>query len=96
MYKYYEHDIVHLGTMICSLWVECDLIEEVATEKGLDKWAGDGSVDTGNIERYNEDWNCITNLAHQPGYKSTTHFQWTFCSTSLDSADWPPSSHLMT
>lgn len=32
MYKYYEHDIVHLGTMICFLWVECDLIE-VATEK---------------------------------------------------------------
>lgn len=44
---------VHLGTMIC-LWVERDLIEEVATEKA-DKWAGDGSVDTGNIERYNED-----------------------------------------
>ena len=33
MYKYYEHDIVHLGTMICCLGVECDLIEEVATEK---------------------------------------------------------------
>ena len=24
------------------------------------------------------------------------HFQWTFWSTSLDSADWPPRSHLMT
>lgn len=33
MYKYYKHDMVHLGTMICSLWLECNLNEEVANEE---------------------------------------------------------------
>ena len=99
MYKYYKHDMVHLGTMICSLCLECNLNEEVANEEAdeLEMGVGIQAKSRGTMKTQTALAAQLINVATKVEHIFRKWTQYTFWCVSFDSTDsdnW--SSYIMT